>query len=184
MAFEPHGERARWQVLYEELASLNFGDLLTYERMADLLDLPLDQRHSMQLAMRRAAKELAVENARHIQAVRGVGYEIVDLAGQVKMTKRGKRKADRAMVVAQRPIVYVDQAALAEAPATIREAFIKVGQVMDALAYAHRRAELRTDRIERTLDLVREEQEGDRVRTQEEIDLMKTRLARLEAQSA
>ena len=92
--FAPIGDRARWRVIYDVLAELEPGDVLTYGRAAELLDLhETHDRAAIQKAIRRAAQENEVVNKRVIEPVKNVGYRVVHASEQAGIAKRYQRKS-------------------------------------------------------------------------------------------
>ena len=92
--FTPVGNRARWRVIYDALANLEPGDVLTYGRAAELLDLHEDRdRHAIQEAVRRAGTENERVNKRVIEPVRNIGYRVIRAAEHAGIAKRFQRKS-------------------------------------------------------------------------------------------
>src|SRR5438270_12459950 len=76
--FEPIGAKARWRIVYDLLLRKQVDDRVTYVELGTLLDLdPDDERHTIQMSMRRAAQEYEREGKRALESVPNVGYRIV-----------------------------------------------------------------------------------------------------------
>ena len=92
--FKPLGERARWRMVYDLMRVADTGQVVTYEAMAEPLGLdPQRHRHELQMAARRAGLELEKVNKRAADAVRNVGYRIVEPAEILGLGQRRNRKA-------------------------------------------------------------------------------------------
>jgi len=177
-AFKPAGEQARWKYVYEELREKPYGHTIDYAEMGKLLELdPVEDRHAIQMAMRRAAKELSEKDFKHIESVRNVGYRIVDLPGQLELSRTRKKKADKAMVRAQDPVEYVNKDLLAEANDEVRRGFYVLARAMDVLNQAHRHLDLRQQRMEAALESYTSKTD----KNTDEVEELKRRLAALEA---
>lgn len=95
-AFKPRGERSRWRMIYDLMQQAKVGDTVTYEAMADALGLdPQRHRHELQMAARRAILELAKVDRHEADAVKNVGYRIVEHREILGMARRRNRKAGK-----------------------------------------------------------------------------------------
>lgn len=75
--FMPEGEIARWRIIYDLIRQLEPGEVITYEVMAEALKMrPKVDRHIIQMAARRALKELLDVDHRGADAVKNVGYRV------------------------------------------------------------------------------------------------------------
>ncbi len=98
--FKPIGERARWRVIYELMRGADMGATITYAMMAEPLGLhPVDDRHALQMAARKADLELQKVDRRAATAVRGRGYRIVQPEEILGLGERRNRKAGRQVVL-------------------------------------------------------------------------------------
>lgn len=94
--FVPVGAVARWRVVYDLLRPLKFGEVLTYEAIADALELDADtDRHVIQMASRRALRELLNIDHRGSKAVTNVGYRIAKPEEHVTLAKDRNKRAGR-----------------------------------------------------------------------------------------
>lgn len=181
-AFQPVGDRARWRVLYELLVPLKVGGVLTYDQMAAALDLdPTKDRTTIQLAMRRAARELEQVHKRATDAVPNEGYRIVEPEQHLGLARRHQRKAGKALVRGQSKVVNVDYNLID--PET-RKAFEIVAGVFAAQIDFNRRMDVRQDNLEAALVAVTQRTEVQAERTDEEIAELRARLKRLEEQAS
>lgn len=95
-AFKPIGERARWRMIYELMQSAELGGVVTYAAMAEALGLhERADRHALQMAARRAGLELEKVDKRAVDAVKGIGYRVVQPAEILGLGKRRNRKAGK-----------------------------------------------------------------------------------------
>lgn len=98
-AFKPIGERARWRIIYDLFREAEYGDTITYEQMAESLGLaPRRDRHTIQMAARRAGIELEKVDRRAVDSQRGVGYRVVQPAEVVGLGRKRNTKAGNQIV--------------------------------------------------------------------------------------
>lgn len=175
--FEPAGDIARWRTLYELLQKLTVGDVLTYEAMAEALELDAeDDRHTIQVAMRRASKELEEENKHATEAVKNVGYRIVEPEEHLTLARRQQRKSSKALVRGNSKVVNVD---LSDVDPEVRKAFQVMASAFAMQMEFNRRTDVRQKKLEESLDAVKQQSS----RTDEEVAELRARLERLEQQS-
>jgi hypothetical protein len=175
--FEPVGETARWRLLYAKLQKLSVGDVLTYEQMAEILDLdPLSDRHTIQVAMRRAANELEKVDKRAVEAVKNVGYRIVEPEEHLRLARGQQRRSSRALARGSSKVVNVD---LSNVEPEVRQAFQVVAAAFAMQMDFNRRTDVRQRKLEEALGAIRE----DSTQTAEEVAELRARLERLERSS-
>ena len=76
--FDPIGDVSRWKLAYEVVRAAATDTVVTYDELGEALGLhPVHDRHPIQMAMRRAAKELEEVDKRAVNAVPNKGYRIV-----------------------------------------------------------------------------------------------------------
>lgn len=174
--FEPIGRQARWRVLYELLTARTVGDVLTYEVMAEALDLDatrVQNRHTIQVAMRRATRELENEQQRATEAVPNVGYRIVEPEEHLRLARQQQRKSSRALVRGHSKVVNVDLSSL---DPDVRNAFQVVASAFAMQMDFNRRTDIRQKKLEESLDSIRDKS----TRTDDEVAELRARLERLE----
>ena len=177
--FVPVGERARWRVIYDLLIEMQVGDVLTYNKMAMALELdPHADRHTLQVAMRRAADEYLMSHNHAVEAVINKGYRVVEAPEHVHLAQKHQKRSRRALVRGHKTIVHVDMEALDE---ETRKAFDIVAAALAAQMDFSRRLDIRQRFLEKSLKEVQEGQQQAQQRTQEELRAMQERLERLEA---
>lgn len=173
--FVPIGEQARWRTLYEILQAHDVDDVVTYVEMGKALDLdPETDRHSLQMAFRRAAKQYERQDRRAVEAVPNVGYRIVEPAEHLRLARSEQRKSGKALERGQSKIVHVD---LNGVEPEVRKAFEVTARAFSVLLDYSRRLDTRQDRLESALDSMATRQE----RSDNDVADLKARLARLEA---
>lgn len=176
--FQPAGGRARWRVIYDLLKVRKVGDVLDYDEMALALELdPLKDRTVIQLAMRRAAKELETVNKHAVDAVPNEGYCIVQPSEHVNLARRHQTKARRSLVRGHSKVVNVDFNAM---DPEARKAFEIIAGAFAAQLDFNRRMDIRQSHLERAVKAVTEQTEEQSQRTDGEIEALKARLRRLE----
>lgn len=172
--FTPKGEKARWRILYDQLRTVETNDVLTYEAMAEGLDLhPEDDRHTMQLAIRRAAKEHEVEDRRAIEVVPNVGYRVVEAEEHMRLAKGQRKRAGRSLARGQSKVVNVDFSAMEP---EARKAFEVMAHAFAAQIEFNARIGVRQKRLEDVVDTISDRTD----RTESELEALRERLGRLE----
>jgi len=172
--FNPIGDVARWRTLYALLVTVPTDGVLTYEDMAGALDLhPGDDRHTIQMAVRRAAKEHEAKDKRAIESVPNVGYRVVQVQEHLRLARSQQKRAGKALVRGHSKVVNVD---FNDMPAEIRKSFETVAHAFAMQMDFNRRFDVRQRRLEDTLSAFTERSQ----RTESEVAELRERLARLE----
>lgn len=180
--FKPVGDRARWRVIYDLLRKLNVGDILSYDEMGDALDVdPGKDRLTIQLAMRRAARELEVADKHAVDAVTNEGYRIVEPTEQAALAHRHQKKARRSLARGQSKVVNVDFNLIG--PET-RKAFEIMAGAFAAQIDFNRRMDIRQRHLEKAVEAVTVRTEENAQRTDEELAELRARLRRLEEKTS
>lgn len=111
--FTPSGEQSRWRIVYDILLTCNIGDLVTYESLGRALDVdPGGDRHLIQMAVRRAAREYLEQEKRALEVVRNAGYQITKAEERPRLVRRQGVKLKRAMARGHDLAVHVDYSGL------------------------------------------------------------------------
>jgi hypothetical protein len=173
-SFKPVGETARWRTLYDLLRSADVNGVLTYEAMAQALALhPETDRHVIQMAMRRAARELETVDKHAVTSLRNVGYRVVRPDEHVILARGQQRRSTRALARGHSKVVNVDLNGLSPEVRQLTEATMRAFSMQ--LEF-NRRTDVRQRRLEDAIATM-----GQRAdRTQEELDAIQARLTRLE----
>jgi hypothetical protein len=119
--FQPKGDRARWRAAYDLFARASVNDVVTYDQLAEAMDVDLEDRHAIQMAVRRAAKEHEEQDKRAVEAVPNKGYRIVEAPEHLRLAKSHQRRSTRALKRGQSKVVNVDLNEVADPEA--RKAF-------------------------------------------------------------
>lgn len=176
--FEPAGDRARWRVLYDLLREARVGEVITYGEMAEALDLdPAKDRTTIQLAMRRAAKELETQDKHAVEVIVNEGYRIVEPETHLDLAQKQQRRAGKALERGQSKVVNVD---LNGMDPELRKAFEVVAGAFAAQIDFNRRLSARQEHLEKAVDAVTQGSTEQHQRTEEELAELRERLARLE----
>ncbi len=174
--FQPAGERARWHAVYDLLCKTETGDVLTYEVIGEALGLDAESdRHAIQMAVRRAAKEHEIVNKRAIEAAPNQGYRVVEAPEHLRLARGQHKRASKALARGQSKVVHVDLSGLE--PET-RRAFEVVARAFAMQVEFNKRFDVRQSKLEGAITSMTERTE----RTEQEIADLKARLARLEGE--
>lgn len=174
MPFEPAGETARWRIIYDLLLKASVDQVITYEEMGHALNLdPEADRHAIQMAVRRAAREHEVNEGRALDVVANQGYRIVTVPEHLTLAKRHQRKAGRSLARGQSKVEHVD---LTGVDPETRRAFEVVAIAFQQQQDFIRRIDANQKKLARQVTAAASAQE----RTEDEIAELKARLARLE----
>lgn len=91
-AFRPKADRAEWRMVFDDLTTLDVGDVITYERLDEILGRPfIDGRGPIY----RATREMEKVNRRTMTAVPNVGYRVVDATEHEDLARHHHRKSRR-----------------------------------------------------------------------------------------
>ncbi len=163
--FKPQGERARWRLIYDLLCRKDINDLVTYDDLADTIGMDAGtERHAIQMATRRAAKEYLEVNRRAIEVQPNVGYRIVEPKEHLRLARSHNSKAGRALVRGHSTATNVD---LTGMDMEMRRAFEAVAVVMSKQMEFNRRLEYRQHRLAAALESVSTRQELTEERVEE-----------------
>lgn len=168
--FQPQGEQARWRIVYAILQDRSVGDTITYEELGALLDV--DDRHTLQMAVRRAGQEYLEIDKRALDAVPNVGYRIVEAGEHLRLAKKDQRRSSRALRRGHSKVVNVDLTLLDEES---RRAFEVVAQAFSLQMTFNKRMDVRQKRLEQAVASMAEQHE----RTASEVAELRARLDRL-----
>lgn len=134
MRFAPKGEQSRWKLIYDQLCQMQVDDMVTYEALGKLLQLnPNDDRHQIQMAMRRAAREYLETNCRALDSVRNVGYRIVEPSEHLRLANGHNRKAGRSLHRGYEVATRVDVTGLDQAMRDALNSFALMAAAQSAL---------------------------------------------------
>ncbi len=173
--FQPAGPTARWRIIYAIIRDKPTGTIVTYEELATALDLhPGDDRHTIQLAMRRAAKESETQDLRAIEPIPNQGYRIAAPAEHLRLAKGQQQRSRRALARGHSKVVHVD---LTGMEPEVRKAFDVVAVAFSMQMEMARRLDAKQAHLEAAVRDIQETQS----RSADEITELKARLERLES---
>ena len=109
--FEPHGERALWQEIYDLLVIMEPGDLLTYEEMSEVTDRDIRRNRS---ALYSAQKHLELDGHRTLVCVPGKGYRVAYAGEHEHLATGHQRRARRQVVKARRRVTSANRGELSQ----------------------------------------------------------------------
>jgi len=175
--FKPLGRAARWRILYEELlVKAEIGDLITYEQMAEVLDLDsVRDRGKILSGLGRAEREFLEEHGHALKSVRDVGYEVADAADHILLAHRQQRRAGVAL---ERGHSLATQIDLTDADPSVRNALHMIGNAFAFQMQVNKKLDVRQRQLEDALKSTQSKQD----RTMDEVEALKDRLRRLEDQ--
>lgn len=176
--FQPSGDRARWRVIYDMLARCDVGSVITYEEMASELDLdPINDRHAIQMAMRRASKEFEEERKHAVKPLPNVGYRVAAEPEHLDLAKAQQKLASKALVRGKSKVVNVD---LNKLEPDVRSAFQVVARAFSMQMEMSRRLDARQDNLEQVVRDITDRQ----ARSDDEVSALTARLAAIEGKVA
>lgn len=178
MVFEPVGELARWRALLPLFVEVERGTVVTYDELAEALDLdPTKDRRAIQAAVGQAQKTLSREHDRSLTPVRNVGYRVVLPNEHVDLAGRQQRKGRKAIARAQGHVDHVDLSSLSDEG---RQIVYAAARALSWQQQQIRRLDLRQADLEHVLMSVTSRQD----RSEAEHATHATRLAELERKIA
>lgn len=172
--FEPIGAEPRWRIAYRLLTETEVGGIVTYDALAEAMGLdPASERALAQLAVRRALREYEKQDLHTAEAVRNVGYRVVDTNGHLMLARRHSRKAGTQHKLGKSKVENVD---LSGAEPEVRKAFEVIAHAFAQQQQINRRILEKQARQDRALSLVAQRTE----RTDEELAQMRKRIEDVE----
>lgn len=173
--FTPLGDRARWQIVYDLLVNTTTGSIVTYQDMGNALGLdPVTERHKIQMAMRRAAKEHLENDLRSVAPVPNEGYRVVETSRKLELARQQQSRAVRAVKRGRDHVSYADLSGVDEPTREVFKAMAWKFMQQDELIH---RLDVRQKRHERQLHAAVTAQE----QTSQQLTDLQERLAKLES---
>lgn len=170
-AFEPIGEVARWQTIYDRLCAGQVGDVIEYDELEVMF--PDTTRAVIQGAMRRAAKEFERTHKHAVESVKNRGYRIVQPVEHMRLAKNHQRKSSRSLVRAYDKVTHVDMTGLSP---EIRASFQLVAVALSQQKETMRRLDIGQKRLQEQVDSIKEQSKL----TDDEVAVLRERLEKLE----
>ncbi|MGC5012540.1 hypothetical protein ACLQ2R_17390 [Streptosporangium sp. DT93] len=148
--------------------------MVTYERLGEALGLdPVKQRHPIQMAVRRAAKEYEAVDKRALDAVPNQGYRVIAASEHLVLAKRHQARSSHSLERGHSVATNVD---LADVDEHTRRALETVAAAFAVQMDFNRRFDVRQRRLEQAMAAQTERTE----RTEAEVAELRARLERLE----
>lgn len=92
--FKPKGETAQWRIVYDILRGASEGATVTYDQLAESLDMdPKADRARIQAAARKAASKLLETDNRAVEVHAETGYVMVPANRQIAMAGKQIERA-------------------------------------------------------------------------------------------
>lgn len=111
--FTPVGEKPKWELVYQELLTLNIGDTLGYERLQEILGIegPAARERSRG-PFYKAVSVWGAERKRAMRPVPNVGYLVVDAPEHEAIAKSQHRRSRRALQRSRTALSNADRSRL------------------------------------------------------------------------
>lgn len=90
--FEIKGDRAQWVLVYDALAALEVGKILTYEELDAILKRDFREDRS---PIYRAIRQLEIEDRRTVVSVRSEGYRVIEAREHEALARHHHKKSRR-----------------------------------------------------------------------------------------
>lgn len=180
---QPLGDRPRWRIVYDALAGVAPGAVLSYEEMGQLLNLDfLDakDRQIIGMSARRAAAELEPER-KVFRVVRGLGYQLAQPNQVLELARRHQARAVVEVEAGRAKIEAVDLDQVDVTTARLIQA-TAIGFARQAMMM--RELDVRQERLESTMAAVSATATAAMTRvdaTQDTVEQLRQRVAELEA---
>ena len=163
--FKPAGEIAQWRIVYDIFAATDVDATVTYETLADALDLRGDgDRVRIQAAARQAAKHMLAQQDRAVETIPQVGYRVVPAIRHIPLAGQQVERAGRALDRGQALTTHVRLDELSESERQIVQGMaLMFAQVGEWTRQINRRVSDHEDRlsgVENELRRLREERGG------------------------
>jgi len=124
--FQPKGEKAEWEMIYDYLKSKEKGALISYKELSKVINRDFASNRS---PIYRAMKEMEIEDDRSLLNVRGYGYKITIAQDHEGLAFLHHKKSRRQMNTAKRKITSADMTQLSQAErARFREIELALSQ--------------------------------------------------------
>lgn len=180
--FTPIGPTARWKAVYDQvLVKKKRDQIASYQEIGDVLGLhPENDRHTIQMSVRRAAKELLLKNDTALEAINNVGYRLVLPEEHTGLAQRQQRRSNRSLQRGHQQVTHVDFTGM---PADIRKGFEIMANAFAMQMEFNRRLDVRQQDLEKAVSSVvtrqkKSEEEIQRLRAE-----LEERIAKLEVGS-
>lgn len=150
--FEPIGDKPQWELVYDALTGMQIGDVMTYERLSELLGYDFRTNRS---AWVKAANRWGSEHKRAFTPVRGVGYRVVTVNEHETLARAHHKKSKRSLARSKRVLVDADRSLMSEEE---RARFDQLEATVARHSDVIRRLDSRQRRTEKALTIATEQQ--------------------------
>lgn len=163
MAFEPKGEISEWQLIFDRLAKLKVGDVITYDELTLILGREFLQARG---PFHKANKRLLETHKRGLLNVKNVGYRVVTAAEHELAARDQHRYANRRLRSSRRWLTNTDRSELAP---EVAERFDRLEQSLDRQIDFTRKLDRRVANVEKVLKASRSESAENATATSERL---------------
>lgn len=172
--FEPVGNRSRRNIALDTLRLHAEDDLVTYDELAEALELdPVLDRDKIQSAVRAAARNLLQADKLALEPVVNQGYRIVTAEEHLRLARGFQRSSSRALVRGHAVISRVDYNQLSPDVRALAEVTM---QAFSMQIDFNRRLDVRQAKLEKAMAAVANKTDD----TADDVAALRERLARLE----
>ena len=172
MTFEPKGEVAEWQLVYDHIVTLDVGDVVTYEQLDDILGRDFRQARG---PFHKANRELLTEQRRGMLNVKNTGYRVVPAEEHEHAARDQHRYAKRRLRKSKHWLANTNRDELAP---EVAERFDRIEQSLDRQIDFTKRLDKRVQRVEKALEDSRSEQHETAAETASRLDKLASALKR------
>lgn len=123
--FRPKGEYPQWRIIFDRLAAMNIGDVVTDIELQELV--PDTTMASIRGSFIRAQKTMELDHKRTFDRVRLIGYRMVEAPEHLDLARRHHKKAKRQVAKA------IGKAASADRSLLDREARRRIDEIEESL---------------------------------------------------
>lgn len=163
--FETKGERPQWEIVYDRLAGMEIGEVISYEDLMKILGA--SSVAGVRTPFYKAVREIEDQKKRTFDVVKGVGYRMVETPEHEGLARRHHKKARRSLTRSVRKMHSADREKLSP---EMRRAFDKiedhlrwkldvmnrrVSKVEDRQAVIEKDTATVSDKLDRMMDLLR-----------------------------
>jgi hypothetical protein len=156
VVFHSKSDRAEWRIIYDEVRKMSSGDVLTYDRLTELLGRDF---HTNRTPLTRAMQELEDADQRTLACERGVGYRIAAATEHETLARKHSTRSRRQLTKAAAKARSADRSALSPEQARrlddLELQFSQHAELLDRLDERDRKraAEIRQLRRDTTGDI-------------------------------
>jgi uncharacterized membrane protein YccC len=151
MTFEPKGDVAEWQLIYDTIKPLQIGDVITYDELTEALGRDFRTARG---PFHKANRELLTDEKRGLLNLRNVGYRVVTAEEHEGAAKAQHRFAKRRLRQSKHWLKNTDRSDLTP---EVAARFDRLESTLDRQIDFTRRLDQRVARVEKALEASRSE---------------------------